>query len=136
MSGYFEISWADVIVSLSLVGVLLGVALVQRLGIGRGVIVGTIRTFVQLMIIGYVLKFMFDLSKWYWVVLMLSVMVAVATRTAASREETSRPGRTLTAGAAIGLGVVVTMVTVVGLVIRNRHMSTPKIHVRISGQLF
>ena len=79
MSGYFEISWADVIVSLSLVGVLLGVALVQRLGIGRSVIVGTIRTFVQLMIIGYVLKFMFDLSKWYWVVLMLGVMVAVAT---------------------------------------------------------
>jgi putative ABC transport system permease protein len=135
MSGYFEISWIDVIVSLSLVAVLVVVALVQRLGIGRSVIVGTIRTFVQLMVIGYVLKFIFDLSKWYWVLLMLAVMVAIATRTAASREETKRPGRTLTAGAAIGLGVVVTVATVIGLVIRIRPWYLPQVVIPISGMV-
>ena len=98
MSGYFELSWIDVVASLSLVGVLLVVAIVQRLGIGRSVILGTIRTFVQLLVIGYVLKFIFDLSKWYWVLLMLAVMVTIAARTAASREESRRPGRMMAAG--------------------------------------
>jgi putative ABC transport system permease protein len=135
MSGYFEISWTDVLISVSLVGVLLIVALLQRLGIARSVIVGTIRTFVQLMVVGYVLQFVFDLSKWYWVILMLAVMVAVATRTAAAREESSRPGRTLAAGAAIGLGVVVTMATVVGLVIRIRPWYTPQILIPVSGMV-
>jgi putative ABC transport system permease protein len=135
MSGYFEISWADVVVSLSLVGVLLVVALIERLGIGRAVVVGTIRTFAQLMIIGYILKYIFDMSKWYWVVLMLCVMVVVATRTAAAREENARPRKTATAGAAIGLGVLVTMVTVVGLVIRIRPWYTPQILIPISGMV-
>jgi putative ABC transport system permease protein len=135
MSGYFEISWIDVVVSLSLVGVLIVIALVERLGIGRSVIVGTIRTFVQLMVIGYVLKFIFDLSKWYWVLLMLAVMVAIATRTAASREESKRPGRFVTAGAAIGLGVLITMVTVIGLVIRIRPWYMPQVLIPISGMV-
>lgn len=135
MSGYFEISWTDVVVSLSLVGVLLAVAVVERLGIVRSVIVGTIRTFVQLLIIGYILKFIFDLSKWYWVMLMLVVMVAIATRTASSREETRRPGRTVTAGAAIGLGVLVTMATVIGLVVRVRPWYLPQILIPISGMV-
>jgi putative ABC transport system permease protein len=125
----------DVVVSLSLVGVLLVVATVQRLGIGRSVIVGTIRTFVQLMVIGYVLKFVFDLSKWYWVLLMLGVMITVATRTAGAREETGRPGRFLTAGAAIGLGVVVTTATVIGIVIRIRPWYTPQVLIPISGMV-
>lgn len=135
MTGYFEIAWSDVFVSLALVGVLLVVSIVQRLGIGRTIIVGTVRTFAQLMIIGYVLKFLFDFSKWYWVILMLGVMVAVATRTAASREESRRPGRNLTAGAAIGLGVLITTATVIGLVIRIRPWYTPQILVPISGMV-
>jgi putative ABC transport system permease protein len=135
MSGYFDLSWPDVVVSLSLVGVLLVVSLVQRLGIWRSVVVGTIRTFVQLMIIGYVLKFVFDLSKWYWVLLMLVVMVAVAGRAAASREEVRRPGRVLTAGTAIALGVLVTVATVVGLVIRIRPWYLPQILIPISGMV-
>ena len=61
MTGYFELTWLDGTISVSLVGVLLVVALVQRLGIARGVFIGMIRTFAQLMIIGYVLKFLFDL---------------------------------------------------------------------------
>jgi putative ABC transport system permease protein len=135
MSGYFELSWTDVVASLSLVGVLLVVTAVQRLGIGRSVIVGTLRTFVQLLVIGYVLKFIFDLSKWYWVLLMLAVMVAIAARTAASREESRRPGRMTAAGAAIGLGVLVTMATVVGLVIRIRPWFLPQVLIPISGMV-
>lgn len=135
MNGYFELAWTDVLVSLVLVGVLFVVAVVQKLGIARGVVVGTVRTFAQLMIIGYVLEFVFDLSRWYWVVLMLGVMVAVAARTAASRDESRWPGKTAVAGLSIVLGVAVTMATVVGLVIRVRPWYTPQILIPVSGMV-
>lgn len=135
MSGYFELTWLDVVVSLSLVAVLFVVALVQRLGLAKGVLIGAVRTFLQLMVIGYVLRFVFDLSRWYWVLLMLAVMVAVASRTAASRDESRWPGKARIAAAAITAGVVVTMVTVVGLVIRIRPWYTPHILIPVSGMV-
>jgi len=135
MTGYFELSWLDVTISLSLVGVLLVVALVQRLGIARGVFIGMIRTFAQLMIIGYVLKFLFDLSKWYWVLVMLAVMLVVAARTAAQRDESRQPGRTTTAGIAIATAAVVTMGTVVAFVVRIRPWYTPEIVIPLSGMV-
>ena len=135
MNGYFELSWLDVVVSLSLVAVLLVVVAVQRLGLAKGVLIGTVRTFVQLMIIGYVLRFIFDLSKWYWVLLMLIVMLAVASRTAASRDESRWPRKTRIAAISITLGVAVTMATVVGLVVRIRPWYTPHILIPISGMV-
>jgi putative ABC transport system permease protein len=135
MSGYFELSWLDVAVSLSLVAVLFVVAIVQRLGLAKGVLVGALRTFVQLMVIGYVLRFIFDLSKWYWVLLMLGVMLAVASRTAASRDESRWPKKWRIAAVSITLGVAVTVATVVGAVIRIRPWYTPHILIPISGMV-
>jgi putative ABC transport system permease protein len=135
MTGYFELSWMDVVISLVLVGVLVVVSIVQRLGITRGVLIGAVRTFAQLMLIGYVLKFVFDLSKWYWVLLMLAVMLVVAARTAATRDECRQPGRMRIAGTAIAAGVLVTMATVVGLVIRLRPWYLPQILIPISGMV-
>jgi len=135
VNGYFDLSWADVVISLVLVGALVIVAVVARLGLVRDVIVGTIRTFVQLMLVGYVLKIVFDLSRWYWTAAMLAVMVAVATRTAAARDEKGAPGRYRVAAVAITSGVAVTMLTVVGIVIRVRPWYTPEIVVPISGMV-
>ncbi|MBD3348444.1 MAG: iron export ABC transporter permease subunit FetB [Candidatus Eisenbacteria bacterium] len=135
MEGYFEIGWTDVIISLSLIVVVLVVAVVQRLGIAKSVLIGAVRTFAQLMLIGYVLKFVFDLSKWYWVVLMLAVMLVVASRTAAARDECPCPGKLLLSGTAITAGVIITMLTVIGFVIRLRPWYTPHILIPITGMV-
>ncbi len=135
MNGYFELAWSDVVISLVLVGALIAVAVVARLGLAREVVVGTVRTFVQLLLVGYILKIVFDLSKWYWTLAMLAVMVAVATRTAAARDEKGAPGRYRVAATAITTAVVVTMATVVGLVIRIRPWYTPEIVVPVSGMV-
>lgn len=135
MSGYFQLSWVDVATSLSLVGVVLVVTIAQRIGIARDVVVGTIRTFAQLLIVGYVLKFVFDLSKWYWVLLMLAVMLAIASRTAASRDRVVLVRKFPVAGLSIGVGVIVTMVTVMGVVIKVRPWYTPQLLIPISGMV-
>jgi putative ABC transport system permease protein len=135
MNGYFELAWMDVAISLGLVAALVAVSAVARLGIIREVLIGTVRTFIQLLLVGYVLKIVFDLSQWYWTLTMLAVMVAVATRTAGARDDRGAPGRFRVAGVAITAGVVVTMVTVIGIVIRIRPWYTPEIVVPISGMV-
>ena len=66
---------------------------------------------------------------------MLAVMLVVASRTAAARDESRWPGKLQIAGISITLGVVVTMVSVVGLVIRIRPWYTPHILIPVSGMV-
>ncbi len=57
----------------------------QDLGLERDLLIGTVRAFFQLMVIGYVLKIIFDLEKWPYIVLMIMFMVLVAARNAEKR---------------------------------------------------
>ena len=50
-----------------------------KLELERDLIVGTIRTFAQLAILGYVLKFIFDLDNAWLILLLFSFMVFWAT---------------------------------------------------------
>ena len=57
----------------------------QSLGLERDLTVGSVRTVVQLYGVGFVLAAVFAAARWYWVVLILIVMTAVATQAAVSR---------------------------------------------------
>lgn len=50
-------------------------SLVLKLGLERDLVIGTIRTFAQLGIMGYVLKFIFDLDNAWLILLLFSFMV-------------------------------------------------------------
>lgn len=50
----------------------------HKLGLGRDLFVGTVRTFAQLFLMGYVLKLIFDAHYSWLVILMYSAMVAAA----------------------------------------------------------
>lgn len=50
----------------------------HKLGLGRDLLVGTIRTFAQLFLMGYVLKFVFDVHYSWLVLLMFAGMITAA----------------------------------------------------------
>lgn len=79
MNDYITISNTSLIVSISLMLVVAVIGLVNRLGITKNVLLGTIRSFAQLTIMGYVLEWIFDLERWYLTVLMLIIMIVFAT---------------------------------------------------------
>src|SRR3954462_7432336 len=58
-----------------------------RLGISRPLIVGGVRTAIQLMLIGLVLEALFAFSRLYWVVLMALVMLLFAGREVMARQK-------------------------------------------------
>ena len=70
---------------LLLIAVAMLMSRIRRYGLERDLLEGTIRTFVQLFIVGFVLNALFQANHWYWTILMLMLMVVIASQNAARR---------------------------------------------------
>jgi putative ABC transport system permease protein len=80
-----DLSAWQLALALLLVIAVIVVSVMQRLGLERDLVIGAVRTIVQLYLVGLILAAVFAAATWYWVVLILIVMTAVATHAAVSR---------------------------------------------------
>ncbi|MFO7655278.1 MAG: iron export ABC transporter permease subunit FetB [Candidatus Krumholzibacteriia bacterium] len=114
--GAVPLSFLDLAVAATLVLVAGMVSVGLRLGLERRLAVASVRTVVQLLLIGYVLRFVFDQQTWYAVFALAAVMVVAASRAAVARSSRSFPGAiphaflTLTV---VGLSTTLTVTTLV-----------------------
>jgi len=92
---------------------------VQRLGVGKDLFIGAIRSFIQLMAIGYVLQYIFNLEKLPYQILLLLIMVVIASFTAKGRAK-ELPGAFFISFIAILTGATFTL----GLMLLLRLIST------------
>lgn len=107
-------TYFSLFLALSFVLVAVVISFKEGLNLERDLLAGTVRAFVQLMAIGYVLEFIFALEKWPYIVLMLSFMVLVAARNAEKRGKGIR-NVFLVLLLAIGASELVTMGMMLGL---------------------
>ena len=107
------IRYGDVALAMALVAVGAAVSRLRRLGLEGDMAVATVRSFVQLIAIGYVLAFVFDGRGGFSAVL-LAVMVTTASLTVGKRARRV-PGARLVAGVALGAATVGTLGVLVGL---------------------
>ncbi len=77
----------DLAIGGALVLVLASLALVSRIGVAGSLVVAAIRLVVQLMLIGFVLKALFNTTNPLWICLMAFVMLVVAGREASARQK-------------------------------------------------
>lgn len=70
--------------ALSLVFVLIPLALskVLQLGLEKDTIIATVRSIIQLLIVGYILQFVFDAGDWFYIIMMVMLMIGAATQNA------------------------------------------------------
>lgn len=110
------IGYRDVALAVALVAVGAAVSRFRRLDLEQDMLVATVRSFVQLLAIGYVLAFVFDGHGGLSAVL-LAVMVVVAALTAGGRAKRV-PGARIVAGVALGTATMGTLgvLTVLGIV--------------------
>ena len=115
-----HLSTLDLSLTAVLILLLAGLSWLLRLGIGRSTLVAAVRTTVQLLLIGFVLKAIFASEAIVWIVLMAIVMLL-----AAGREVMARQKRRLSGvwGFAVGTGsmfvstfviTIVILITVIG----------------------
>ncbi|SEF83592.1 putative ABC transport system permease protein [Thauera chlorobenzoica] len=96
-----ELSALDLSLAALLILALAGLSLRLGLGIGQRLLVSAARTTIQLLLIGLVLKLLFDNVHFLWVAAMAAVMI-----TAAGHEVMARQKRRFTGGWGFGLGTL------------------------------
>ena len=110
-------------------------SIMHKLDLGRDLLIGTVRTFAQLFLMGYVLKFVFEL-KIIWLVLgMFSLMIAAAVHTIRGRvKERSVPFVIPTFLSMIITYSLVSMV-VTGVIVGAKPWWTPQYFIPLAGMI-
>lgn len=133
--GVIDLSLWQLGLALLLVGVVVVVSARQALGLERDLVIGAIRTVVQLYLVGLVLAAVFSAARWYWVVLILVVMTAVATQAAVSRLAKPIPGGYRIAATALTVSTAATLAYVIGVVVQARPWYEPQYIIPIAGMI-
>lgn len=132
---YISLGYTDLLIALVLILIPIVISFQRKLGIEKDILIGTVRTFVQLMIIGYVLKYIFSFKKWYFVLLMVAVMAVVAGYNAVKRQQTQIKGLFPLVTLSIFLGAGIAMATLIALILRVRPWYEPQYLIPISGMM-
>lgn len=111
------------------------ISLVLRLGIGRRLLVAATRTIVQLLLIGLILRWVFDLQRAEVVVAILLVMVVTAGAAAVSRTDRRYPG--IWADSLISMWASSWLITAIALfgIIRVRPWFDPQYAIPLLGMV-
>ncbi len=85
-NSFYAITWTDVLVSLFLM--VMAIALIRwwKIDLQKTLLVGTLRTFIQLSIMGYVLTWFFNQDNWLFMAGLVSLMILVAAYEGWSRQ--------------------------------------------------
>src|SRR5258705_4769155 len=130
-----DLSWWQLALALLLVVVVAVISLRARLGLERDLLVGTIRTIAQLYLVGLILAAVFSAARWYWVMLILVVMAAIATHAAVSRLAKPIPGIFWIAATALTISTAATLTYVIGVVVRPHPWWEPQYLIPIAGMI-
>lgn len=87
MEGYVELTYWQVALAALLIVINGAISIILRLRMERWLLVASVRTVVQLLLVGLVLEWVFRLERWYVVMGLASLMTVIAGVTAASRNE-------------------------------------------------
>lgn len=137
MEQIIDVSYFDLLVASGLVVVVIGLSLWQNLGIHRSIIIGAIRTTIQLIAIGYILGWVFHLDNWALVVAYLLAMLAVAAYTIYSgRKPKARRGMFPAISISLFIGSLITLAVVQYLVIGIHPWYNPQYLIPIAGMIF
>ena len=135
MTGVLDLSWWQLAFALLLVVVVVAISLRQKLGLERDLAIGTVRTFVQLYLVGLILAAVFSAARWYWVLVILVVMAAIATHAAISRLAKPIPGVYWIAATALTISTAATLAWVIGIVVQPRPWWEPQYLIPIAGMI-
>jgi UDP-glucose/iron transport system permease protein len=130
-----DLSVWQLALALLLLAVVIVISVRQSLGIGRDLVVGAARAVVQLYVVGLILAAVFAASRWFWVLLILAVMTAVATQATVSRLKKPIPGGHGIAGIALTVSTAATLAYVIGVVVRVHPWYEPQYVIPIAGMI-
>ena len=92
MDGPIELTYWQVTLAALLIAINGAISVALHLRMGKLLLIASVRTVIQLLLVGLVLEWVFDLEHWYVVLGLACLMTLIAGVTAASRSERRYPG--------------------------------------------
>jgi len=134
-AGAIALGFADLAIAASLVVVAGAVSVALRLGLERKLMVASVRTVVQLLLVGYALKWVFALDNLIAIIAIALVMAAMASRAAVARPSRTFAGVTWRSFASLTLSGFVTTFIVTALIIRGGSWEKPQYVIPLLGMI-
>ncbi len=131
----YEISYTDVALSLILMALAIAVSRLQRLGLEKNLAIGTVRTFIQLTLIGFALRILFQTSSPWVLFAVVMVMLTVASYETVRRQDTRLPHFFFIALGSLALALIVSLGVVVALIIRPDPWYNLVVTIPLSGMV-
>jgi putative ABC transport system permease protein len=132
----YHLTWLNLVLAGGLILIAIAISLWQGLGLTRSFVVGAIRTVVQLLVVGYILVYIFELERWYLVLAALLVMLAAAATTAVGRVRRGRRRELIEiASVALLIGSGLTLIYVMTLVVHVTPWYSPRYLIPFFGMI-
>jgi putative ABC transport system permease protein len=133
-----DIAWLDLVAAAALILIAVALSAYQRLALEKQIVFGALRATVQLIAVGYVLVWVFRTNRWWVVLGVLLLMLAVATVTAARRQGKTARDRAAVfpiAGVAILAGAALTLMYVTTVIVHVRPWYSPRYLIPLFGMI-
>ncbi len=108
------LGWSDVLVSLVFIAFTIILVRWWRLGLEKTLLIGTLRTFVQLTLMGYLLTYIFQQQHWAFMLGLILLMLLVASFEARRRQKVFIPKFFLT----VVISLLITVTFVLGTILQ------------------
>ena len=124
---------------LAMVGFLFGIVIIlsyrEQLEIGKTYLQAAVRCVVQLLLVGYLIEYIFELSRWYFVVALLVAMSVIAARAGTARITSKTKNLGLMVWIAIFLGTIIDTVIVTEVVLKIDPWWNPRYLLPLAGMI-
>jgi len=131
--GLIIVNWLDVIVGLGLVAIALGLTFFQGFGLEKDIVVGTVRSVLQLFFIGYALKYLFNIKSIWVTAGILLLMALIASFTARGRIKRPYPSAVPILWFSLGVGTFVAVGYITLILIGNPEALSPRYLIPLGG---
>lgn len=131
------LSITDLLLSLGLIGLTWVIFRYEKIALHKALLVGALRTILQLYMVGFVIQAIFQNAHWFWVLLMVGVMIIVAGHTAYQRiaRFTQVSHLLLLSSAALALGAGFTIWWVNGVTLHIHPWYQPQFLIPLAGMI-
>jgi putative ABC transport system permease protein len=130
-----ELTYVDLVLGIGLILIAIGLSVITQLRLEKDLIVGAIRTFVQLIAVGYVLNLVFSIEQWYVILPVLLVMMGVAIHTIIGRQRYKFINIVPIITFSLTIGTGITLFIVIVVIINVEPWYTPQYIIPIMGMI-
>ncbi len=133
--GVVAIGWPQLLLASGFVLVTGAIALWMQLGVTKDLAIAAARTYVQLLLLGLVLRWAFAADRWWWVIGILAIMTVAAARIILKRAPDAPSGLFLAAVTSMAVTGITVTFAVTGLVIGAEPWYSPRYVIPIAGMV-